>query len=54
MLFKQIHSLPSGPNWGKIGLVTAAIIAIGLIAYEIRKPGKNNTALIPKIGDKSE
>lgn len=29
MIFKQIHNLPTGPNWGKI--LAATIISIGVI-----------------------
>ena len=33
MIFKQIHTLPTNPNWGKIALITLATIGAGIIVY---------------------
>ncbi|MFO0355954.1 MAG: hypothetical protein ACK50A_03295 [Sphingobacteriaceae bacterium] len=56
MIFKQIHSLPTGPNWGKIALTTVGIIAVGFIAYQVFKPFKIKIEprSKPKPGDKTE
>ena len=40
MIFKQIHTLPTNPNWGKIALITLATIGAGIIVYQFTKPDK--------------
>lgn len=37
MIFKQIHSLPIGPNWNKIALITVGVIIAGYVAYKAVK-----------------
>lgn len=41
MLIEQIHFPQSGPNWGKIALITLTVIATGIIIYKLTVPDKN-------------
>lgn len=54
MIFKQIHSFPTGPNWGKIALITVVVLIAGCIAYNAVKLVK--VKIEPKLnpGDKTE
>ncbi len=40
MLIEQTHFPHKGPNWGGIILVTVAVVAIGLMAYNNTQPIK--------------
>lgn len=37
MIFKQIHNLPTGPNWGKIILITIAAVSVAAIIISFNK-----------------
>lgn len=54
MLIEQIHYPQSGPNWGKIALITAGVIIVGFMAYNAFKPIKVKIELEPKPDDKTE
>lgn len=54
MIFKQIHSFPTGPNWGKIALITVVAIIAGYIAYNTVKLGKVKIEPQPEPGDRNK
>jgi hypothetical protein len=55
MIFKQIHSLPTNPNWGKIAFLTIVAIGTGFIVYQIVKSYKFNVQPIsPKKDNKTD
>jgi hypothetical protein len=51
MIFKQIHTLPTNPNWGKITLISLAAIGAGCIVYQIAKSYKLNVQPISQKKD---
>lgn len=38
MLLKQIHNLPTGPNWNKIIVTTIAVVGLVIIINFITEP----------------
>lgn len=48
MIFKQIHSLPTNPNWGNIALITLATLCAGVIVYQLSKSDKLKLLAPPK------
>ncbi len=44
MIFQQIHSLPTGPKWGKVVLITASVIIAACLAYQAIKHVNLKTA----------
>lgn len=55
MIFKQIHTLPTNPNWGKITLISLAAIGAGFIVYQIAKSYKLNVQpMSPKKDEKND
>lgn len=56
MLIQQIHFPQSGPNWGKIALVSLGIIITGVITYQVYKSIKLKIEPIDKLdsGKKTE
>ncbi len=54
MIFKQIHSLPTGPNWGKIALITVGVAVAAYLAYSAVKHVKLKIAPKPSPKDKTE
>jgi hypothetical protein len=50
MIFKQIHSLPTGQNWEKIAMISLGVIIIGCVAYNLYKP--TIVKIEPVSGDK--
>lgn len=55
MLIQQTHFPQSGPNWGKIVLLSLVAIGLGIAVYQITKPVKFKTQPNPKQkpGDKT-
>ena len=52
MLIEQTHFPQSGPNLGKMALITSVVIIIGWIAYNVFKPSK--VKIEPQPLDKTE
>jgi hypothetical protein len=48
MIFKQIHSLPTNPNWSKIALIALATFCLGVIVYKLSKSDKLKLQPPPK------
>ena len=55
MIFNQIHTLPTNPKWGKVALISFAVIGVGFIVYKIAKSYKLNVQPIsPKKDEKND
>jgi hypothetical protein len=54
MLIEQIHFPQSGPNWGKIALISLVVIGLGVVVYQITKPVKLKIKPKTDPGDKTE
>ncbi len=51
MLIQQIHFPQSGPNWGKIALISLVVITTGIIIYKLTTPVKDK--IKPKTDNNS-
>ena len=54
MIFKQIHTLPIGPNWVKIALITVGVIMAGCIAYNAAKLLRVKIEPKPQLGNENK
>ena len=48
MIFKQIHSLPTGPNWNKILLITIGAVVTIYVTHKVVEHYKIKA--VPKDG----
>ena len=55
MIFKQIHTLPTNPNWGKIAIISLAVICTVIVVCQIAKSNKLKVQpMSPKKDEKND